>query len=76
MSLLLEAEGAFSKLNIFCMGKFFCDIGFNSKVDPHDEITFEMQEPIRYVNIHSSEKGGLCLMNLGINIFPMFPINS
>ena len=53
MPFLPEAEDTVSKLNIFCIGKFFCEIGFNSKVDPDDEITIEMQEPIRYVNIPS-----------------------
>ena len=70
MPFLPEAEDTVSKLNIFCIGKFFCEIGFNSKVDPDDEITIEMQEPIRYVSKYSLlRKGGLCLMNLGINMF-------
>ena len=47
MSVLLEAEVVLSKLDINCLGKSFCEIGYNSKVNLDDEISLVTQEPIR-----------------------------
>ena len=49
VSLLLEAEELLSKLDINCLGKSFCEIGFNSKVNLDDEISLSAQESIRYI---------------------------
>ena len=47
-SLLLEAEEVLSKLDINCLAKSFCEIGFNSnKVNQDDEISLSVQESIR-----------------------------
>ena len=49
MSLILEVEDVLSKLDMPCLGKSFCEIGFNFKVNPDDESSIDAQESIRYL---------------------------
>ena len=47
VSSLLKAEDILSKLDISCLGKSFCEMGFHSKGKPNDEISIAIQESIR-----------------------------